>query len=132
MNTYPYPFQTGTFLVGRFGFNGPLRQYFSLYRAVVNRGGDMRKMIDERKNVQTTPPAPTTSAVSPCPTITKISRTLRHWKFTSNIAPPDHPQRGTSFCVYKLLPCQKNSNSMAPMRQKKPIKMTLKCFYDNL
>ena len=27
-------------LVGRFGFNGPLRQYFSLYRAVSQRKGE--------------------------------------------------------------------------------------------
>ena len=36
-------------LVGCFGFNGPLRQYFSLYRA------ERRERIDEGKNVQTTP-----------------------------------------------------------------------------
>ena len=28
-----------------------------------------REMIDERRNVQTTPPAPTASASGPCPTI---------------------------------------------------------------
>ena len=43
-------------LVGCFGFNGPLRQYFSLYRAVSQREGETkRKMIDERKNVKTIP-----------------------------------------------------------------------------
>ena len=30
-------------LVGCFGFNGPLRQYFSLYRAVSQRGGERRE-----------------------------------------------------------------------------------------
>ena len=30
-------------LVGCFGFNGPLRQYFSLYRAVSQRGRKRRK-----------------------------------------------------------------------------------------
>ena len=30
-------------LVGCFGFNGPLRQYFSLYRAVSQREGERRK-----------------------------------------------------------------------------------------
>ena len=30
----------GNWLVGCFGFNGPLRQYFSLYRAVSQRKGD--------------------------------------------------------------------------------------------
>ena len=31
-----------------FEFNGPLRQYFSLYRAVSQRQGDRRERIDER------------------------------------------------------------------------------------
>ena len=30
-------------LVGCFGLNGPLRQYFSLYRAVSKRGRERRK-----------------------------------------------------------------------------------------
>ena len=44
-------------LVGCLWFNGPLRQYFSLYRAVSQREGERgeREMIDESKNVQTTP-----------------------------------------------------------------------------
>ena len=41
-------------------------------------------MIDERKNVQTTPPAPTAGAVGPCPTLIQISRTPRQWKFTQH------------------------------------------------
>ena len=56
-------------LVGCFGLNGPLRQYFSLYRAVSQRGRRKREHIEERKNVQTSPPAPTASAIDPCPTI---------------------------------------------------------------
>ena len=42
-------------MVGCFGLNGPLRQYFSLYRAVSQREGGRKEMIDESKNVQTTP-----------------------------------------------------------------------------
>ena len=42
-------------LVSCFGFNGPLRQYFSLYWAVSQRVRKKREKIDERKNVQTTP-----------------------------------------------------------------------------
>ena len=42
-------------LVGCFGFNGPLRQYFSLYRAVSQRQGERRERIDENKNAQTPP-----------------------------------------------------------------------------
>ena len=34
-------------LVGCFGFNGPLRQYFSLYRAVSQREGERGERIDE-------------------------------------------------------------------------------------
>ena len=51
-------------VVGCLGLNGLLRHYFSPYRAVYQRG----ERIDESKNVQTTPPAPTASAVGPCPT----------------------------------------------------------------
>ena len=32
--------QNNNWLVGCFGFNGPLRQYFSLYRAVSKREGE--------------------------------------------------------------------------------------------
>ena len=42
-------------LVGCFGFNGPLRQYFSLYWAVSQREGERGERIDKSKNVQTTP-----------------------------------------------------------------------------
>ena len=42
-------------LVGCFELNGPLRQYFNLYRASSQREGERREMIDQRKNVQTTP-----------------------------------------------------------------------------
>ena len=31
------------------------------------------------------PPAPTASAIGPCPTIIQISRTPRHWKFTQHL-----------------------------------------------
>ena len=43
----PFPFYLPLFgrrwLVGCFGFNGPLRQYFSLYRAVSQREGERGK-----------------------------------------------------------------------------------------
>ena len=43
-------------LVGCFGFNGPLRQYFSLYRAVSQREGERKeKKIDERKKCPNNP-----------------------------------------------------------------------------
>ena len=65
-------------LVSCFGFNGPLRQYFSLYRAVSQRERKKRKKIDERKMSKQPPPAPTASAIGPCPTIILISGTPRH------------------------------------------------------
>ena len=34
-------------LVGCFGFNGPLRQYFSLYRAVSQREGEREENVSE-------------------------------------------------------------------------------------
>ena len=62
-------------LVGCFGLNGPLRQYFSLYRAVSQREGERsEKTIDERKISKQPPPASTASAVGPCPTIIQIRR----------------------------------------------------------
>ena len=65
-------------LVSCFGFNDPLKQYFSLYRAVSQRVRNKREKIDERKKMsKQTPPAPTASAIDPCPTIIQISRTLR-------------------------------------------------------
>ena len=37
-----------------------------------------REKIEERKNVQTTPTAPTASAICSCPTVIQIRRTPRH------------------------------------------------------
>ena len=67
------------YLVGCFWFNGPLRQYFSLYRAVSQREEERkREMIDERKISKQPPLTPSESIVGPCPTIIQISRTSRH------------------------------------------------------
>ena len=46
-------------LVGCFGFNGLLRQYFSLSGRLPKRGRMRYERIEESKSVQTTPPAPT-------------------------------------------------------------------------
>ena len=80
-------------LVGWFGFNGPLRQYFSLYRAVSQREGERGERIDESKNVQNTQPAPTASAIRPCPCpiVIKIVGRPGTGSLPSTIAPPDHP-----------------------------------------
>ena len=62
-----------SWLVGCFGFNGPLRQYFSLYRAVSQREGERIEMGQMREKMsKQPPPAPAASAVGPCPTVIKI------------------------------------------------------------
>ena len=43
------------------------------------------------KNNQTTPPAPTASAVGPCPTVIQIVGRPGTGRLPSTIAPPDHP-----------------------------------------
>ena len=53
-------------LVG-FGFNGPLRQYFSLYQAVSQREGERGEKGQMRVKMSKQPPfAPTASAKGPC------------------------------------------------------------------
>ena len=71
-------------LVGCFGFNGSLRQYFSLYRAVSQREGERRERIDVSKNVQTTPTRTHCKRNRPLPYCNQYCRTPRHWKFTQH------------------------------------------------
>ena len=83
--SYARPAQPGPIrLVGCFGLNGPLRQYFSLYRAVSQREGERKEMIHESQMYKQPPSAPTASAVDPCPTLIHFRRTLRHWKSTQH------------------------------------------------
>ena len=71
-------------LVGCFGFNGPLRQYFSLYRAASQREGEREERIDESKNVQTTPTRTYCKRNRPLPYCNQNCRTPRHWRFTQH------------------------------------------------
>ena len=72
-------------LVGCLGFNGPLRHYFSLYRAVSQREGERgEKRIDESKNVQTTPTRTYYKRSRPLPYCHPNCRTPRHWKLRNN------------------------------------------------
>ena len=80
-----------SWLVGCFGFNGPLRQYFSLYRAASQSGGERKRKYRREKNVRPAP-APTASTLGPCPTLIQISRTPRHWKFTQHLRATRPPQ----------------------------------------
>ena len=63
-------------LVGCFGFNGPLRQYFNLRKR--------RERIDESKNVQTTPSRTYCKCSRPLSYCNPNCRTPRHWKFTKH------------------------------------------------
>ena len=74
-----------SWLVGCFGFNGPLRQYFSLYRTVSQREGERgEKRTDESKNVQTTPTRTYYKRSRPLPFCHLNCRTPQHWKFTQH------------------------------------------------
>ena len=89
-------------LVGCFGFNGPLRQYFSLYRIVSHR--KRREKIADSKNVQTAPPAPTASVIGPCPTLIQIVGRPGTGSLPRTIVPPDHPQnKGRGLVDRKLV-----------------------------
>ena len=80
-------------LVGCFGFNGPLRQYFSLYRAVSQREGERgEKRIDESKNVQTTPTRTYYKRSRPLPYCNPNCRTPWHCKFTQHHCTTRPPQ----------------------------------------
>ena len=71
-----------SWLVCCFGFNGPLRQYFSLYQAVSQRGGErVEKRIDESENVHTTPTRTYYKHSRPLPYFNPNCRTPRLWKF---------------------------------------------------
>ena len=79
-------------LVGCFGFNGPSRQYFSLYRAVSQREGERGEKGQMRvKMSKQPPPVPTASAVGSCPTVIQIVGRPGTGRLPSTIAPPDHP-----------------------------------------
>ena len=79
--------------VGHLGLNGPLRQYFSLYRAVSQRGRKKIEKIDERKISKQPPPAPIARAIGPCPTMVRISTGTAVYA-----APSHHP---TSPTIYR-------------------------------
>ena len=95
--------------VGCFGLNGPLRQYFSLYRAVSQREGERK---DERKMSKQPPPAPTESTIGPCPTVIQVSRTPWHWKFNQHLRTTQGSQKqdqleeiGKVICAASLQRC---------------------------
>ena len=87
-------------LVG-LGFNGPLRQYFSLHRAVPQREEKRGKKGWMRlKMSKQPPPAPTASAVGPCPTVIQIVGRPGTRGLPRAIAHPDHPTPPPTLEVY--------------------------------
>ena len=89
--------------VGCFGLNGPLRQYFRLYRAVSQREGERKEKWQTREKMsKLPPPAPAASAKRHCPTIIQFRRTPRHLKFTHPTTP--FHQWGSTSKRKRLLP----------------------------
>ena len=91
-----------------FGFNGSLRQYFSLYRAVSQREGERRETIDESKNVQTTPTRIHCKRNRPLPYCNQCCRTHRYWKFTQHhrtTQPPPGGLRDRFGRIYSIWDC---------------------------
>ena len=114
-NQHGFRTQRSCELVGCFGFNGPLRQYFGLYRTVSQRERERerkrRERIDEGKNVQITPPASTASTIGPCPTVIQIAGRHGTGSLSSTISPPDHPRS----CESQLLLTTDNITDMGIM-----------------
>ena len=79
-------------LVGCFGFNGPLRQYCSLYRAVSQREGERGEKRQRRaKMSKQPPPTPTASAIGPYPTIIQTVGRPGTGSLPRTNTPPDQP-----------------------------------------
>ena len=90
--TTAFDIQVNGFLVGCFRFSGPLRQYFSLYRAVSQREGERGEKGQRRvKMSRQPPPAPNASAIGPCPTFIRNVGRPGTGSLPRTIAPPDHP-----------------------------------------
>ena len=80
------------FWVGCFGFNGPFRQYFSLYRVVSQREGE-RGERQRRVKMSKQPPTRTYCKRNrPLPYYHPNCRTPRHWKFTQHHRTTRPPQ----------------------------------------
>ena len=85
--------RTDRWLVGCFGFSGPLRQYFNLHQAVSQREGERGEKGQRRLKMSKQPPtALKASAIDPCPTIIKIVGRPGTGSLPRTIAPHDHPR----------------------------------------
>ena len=76
-----------------------------LYRAVTQREGEREERIDESKNVQPPPHAPTASAIGPCPTVIKwilVRNSLKSWHEPSYLLKASVSERFISVNSSKL------------------------------
>ena len=106
-------------LVGCFGFNGPLRQYFSLYRAVSQREGERgEKRIDESKTVQTTHTRTDYKRSRPLPFCYPNCRTPRHCKFIQHHRTTQPPPGGNE--MVELLPLNLYLFTLTLLHSKRP------------
>ena len=100
-------------------FNGPLRQYFSLYRAASPKEREKeRERIDESKNVQTSPARTYCKRNRPLPYCNQNCRTPRHWKFTQHhrtTRPPPHIHRTQIITTMSRLPASGLDKNMAAL-----------------
>ena len=74
--------------------DGPIQLQYCLKGPLSPKQPTKKKKRREKKNAQTSPPAPTASAVGPCPAIIQISRMPRHQKFTQHHRTTRPPQGG--------------------------------------
>ena len=94
-----------------------------------------RGLIREKKNVQTTPPVPTASAVGRCPTIIQISRIPRLWKFTQHHFTTDHSHslkkndRGSDYFMQATLLSYTSFLYKMPKKKKKKKKKRKETVY---
>ena len=79
-------------LAGYFGFNGPLRHYFSLHLAISQRGRKKTKKIDERKKCPKNPTLTYCKRNRPFALLlSKLVGRPGTKCLLSTITPPDHP-----------------------------------------
>ena len=118
LNIVIYATSLRCWMVGCFRFNGPLRQYFSLYWAVSQRQGE-RKMIDERnKSPNNTHPhlllaqkviAPQLSKSAERPGTESYLDVVLSIDNDTNPPPPPPPEpKKPKYCLHCSLPLKLN------------------------
>ena len=118
-------------IVGCFGLNGPLRQYFSLYRAVPRREGERGGKGQTRVKMSKQPRTRTYCKRSrPLPYYHSNCRTPRHWKFTKHhrTTRPSPARYRLKYCLKGLLnPKQPTNQSLRRDEATKVKRSTFLC-----